>query len=595
MLKLSFALWFIIVTMVPTFAQKSAATLNIDSLKNLLASTKSEKEKVPLLLAIADYYQTNVIYDTAVQYKLEAVKVATTLLNKGDTTLRRSVVKNLLIVAESFLKTGQCEQALDYALQSRAFMQPTDVDYLVVFYKTAADALRMYAQAGAKKINEAEVYYDSLVQCGQKKYPEAWNKKIALDLAFCVYYLSLNDVDKALVYIKRADSLAPQFADPILASQVTYVYGSTYFTAKNYEKALIYLKEAEKTANAWSPDLYVELQRNIAQCYGAMGNYKMAFEYYEKFAPLRDSIYTKAAEKNYSETEAKFQNKEKQQQIELKNLQLAENKKQRYWLWGGIALLSLVALLLIIIYRNKKRTADILNTNNQQLATLNAALEDANQTKATLFSIIGHDLRSPISQVYQFLKLQQLNTNALSAEQKNELSTKIQSATGSLLESMEDLLIWSKTQMNAFKVDMQATAIAHITNQCCQLLSLNIEAKQLQIKNDIAPDASITTDSYYLQTIIRNLLQNAIKAAPDKSTVSINYHINEQGKIISINNFGTIFTQQQYEAAIQNTEAGKTLAGLGLRLVHELSQKINARVQFSNPATDQTTVHIIFE
>ncbi|HRF25200.1 MAG TPA: hypothetical protein PLR98_13585, partial [Chitinophagaceae bacterium] len=57
--------------------------------------------------------------------------------------------------------------------------------------------------------------------------------------------------------------------------------------------------------------------------------------------------------------------------------------------------------------------------------------------------------------MYQFLKLQQLNPDALSNEQKAELNNKIQNATGSLLETMEDLLLWSKTQMNEFKVTMQ--------------------------------------------------------------------------------------------------------------------------------------------
>ena len=94
--------------------------------------------------------------------------------------------------------------------------------------------------------------------------------------------------------------------------------------------------------------------------------------------------------------------------------------------------------MLVSFYRNKKKTAKLLDKKNRSLSKLNSDLEEANQTKAKLFSIIGHDLRSPISQVYQFLKLQQLNPDALNTEQKNELSNKIQTATGSLLETMED-------------------------------------------------------------------------------------------------------------------------------------------------------------
>ncbi|RZM11298.1 MAG: hybrid sensor histidine kinase/response regulator [Pedobacter sp.] len=282
------------------------------------------------------------------------------------------------------------------------------------------------------------------------------------------------------------------------------------------------------------------------------------------------------------------------QQLKVKNLQLDTAQKQRYWLIAGLILLLLVAVLLFIIYTNKKQTAQVLDEKNKMLSRLNTDLEEANETKAKLFSIISHDLRSPISQVYQFLKLQQLNPQLHNAEQKQQLSTRIQEATGSLLETMEDLLLWSKTQMSQFNTQMQRTALYPVVSQCEQLLKLNTDAKGIRIKNTIPEDTEVFTDPYFLQSILRNLLQNAIKASPENEVVGIECIINKQGISVLVTNKGIPFSQHDYEQVLSSDQTGKGLSGLGLRLVDELSAKLNVKVRFSVGADDSTTAEIHF-
>ena len=66
-------------------------------------------------------------------------------------------------------------------------------------------------------------------------------------------------------------------------------------------------------------------------------------------------------------------------------------------------------MLLYFIYRNKEKGNKILNNQNNELEKLNSELAVANETKAKLFGIIGHDLRSPASQIVQLLQLQKEN------------------------------------------------------------------------------------------------------------------------------------------------------------------------------------------
>jgi signal transduction histidine kinase len=575
-----FFLIFLFLINAQTFGQKNTLPNKPNELKNLLKLEKDSKTRIDILAALSLIYQKKFVFDSAINYRLEVVKLAEKYA-KNDTLFSSITANNLLKISRLYLTTGQFEQAIKYSTKAQQFVK-SNKGLLVFYYAEKAEVLRMYAQAGLKKIDESKVYYDSLTTIGRMAYPDAWKKRIALDLGYCDYFNVKNDTKNALKYIKSADSLALNYADETLKSQIKYMYGSTYFENKKYEAALPLLLEAEKTANTWSPDLYVELQRSIARCYGAMGNWQKAYIFYDKFAPLRDSIYVKAAESSLADAEAKFQNKEKQAQIEIKNLQLAQNNTQKKWYLAGLAALLVALGLLFWIFKTKQKANVAINEKNQVLEKLNNELTEANQTKAKLFGIISHDLRSPISQVYQYLKLQELNPNLLNEKQKTDLSGKIQTATGSLLETMEDLLLWSKTQLSQFNINIQKVEIKPIIDQSIQLLKLNIEAKNLNVENLIHENIKQNTDPYFLQIIIRNLLQNAIKASPESSKIIIDFAQNQ----ITMQNKGEIFTHSQYRAVIEGNQKQETLSGLGLKLVDELSQKIGVQINFGSIDND---------
>lgn len=247
--------------------------------------------------------------------------------------------------------------------------------------------------------------------------------------------------------------------------------------------------------------------------------------------------------------------------------------------------------MLIIFYRNKKKTADILNKNNKKLSELNNELEEANQTKAKLFGIIGHDLRTPVKQMYQFLKLQKMNVH--NEQEKAERSTKMEAATESLLEMMEDLLLWSKTQMNRLNPNIKQVFLLPALLPVEQLLQLTIEEKNIKLKNNITADITVMADDNFLQTIYRNLLQNAIKASPSDATITVDIVVQDDHTILSIQNSGLSFTQSDFEQQLETGRTNQTLNGLGLQLIQDLADKMKSSVVFT-PTEDGTIAQIIF-
>ncbi|NIJ54756.1 tetratricopeptide repeat-containing sensor histidine kinase [Dyadobacter arcticus] len=556
----------------------------------IIDTTRSEKDKVKLYVAVSSYYSLLGQYETQIKYLLASITSMKKLIENGQIKDRELIVADIMNLSELYISLNQPEKGLYYSLEARKYIVRNKT-FLSHHYKDMTDVY-----LSMENIEKAKVYYDSVANMidPTNRSDRSRSNKISIDLGFADYYLTKKQPDSARIYMSRANKLAEKWANNYLMSQVTYMNGEVYMAQKEYQKALPLLKASEPFCKEWAREIYVELLRSLAKCYAGTGQWQLANNYYEKYIPLRDSLYTEASKKSIADAEALYQNKDKQQQIEIKNLQIDEARQQRIWLISGLSFLASSLVLLGIIYRNKKKNAEILDEKNREMAKLIRELEEANLTKAKLFSIISHDLRSPISQVHQFLKLQQLNPKLLNETQKAELSDKIQLATGSLLETMEDLLLWSKTQINQFKADIQPVEVMQVTDQCLKLLQLNIESKKIQIDNNIPGKLMVETDPYYLQAIVRNLLQNAIKAADENSLISLKLNGSETYKILSIENTGPAFSQETYQHILSQKDGNQGLSGLGLRLVDELSEKTGLKIRFENPSENVTRALVEF-
>ncbi|MEI9957667.1 MAG: HAMP domain-containing sensor histidine kinase [Ferruginibacter sp.] len=522
-------------------------------------------------LGLADYLQSLVslkpLIDTAISPKFKLQYAITSIS-----------------IADIYLQLKQPDKALQYAKAGEKYapaLLSVEVGMLCRFVKT---------YAALYNIDSALQYHQRLIAtAGKSNVP--FSELVTSNIALANYYIKNNQPESAKAFVDSAQARA-KLTTKLLMSQADAISGDYYLQKNDFVSAKkFYTNAVDEMYNA-DRTAYCDIRKTLANIAMQEGNTTDAKKQFALYVQANDSLTMEKTSINLAEMEAKFQNKEKQQQIENKNLQLKVGRNKILWLITGAGLLFLVAILLLVINRNKKKTANILQEKNTSLAKLNSALEEANKTKAKLFGIISHDLRSPISQVYQFLKLQQLNPKLLNDEQKNELSTKIQTATGSLLETMEDLLLWSKTQMNEFKVNMTSVKIMPVIDACKNLLQLNSDAKNITYNILIDSNITASTDAYFLQTIIRNLLQNAIKASPENGAIEISANTEGNNLVFAIKNDGANFSQQQYQQILTSEEAAKSLNGLGLRLVDELAKKIGAFVQFKTLSTQGTLAEI---
>lgn len=537
-------------------------------------------------------------FDSVIYYNLQAIEFAKTIKKNEDIWLRIQFSKAYKNVGKSYLNIGQPEMALPYLILQRPFISNNDM--LSDYFKNRAEVDRMFTQAGQGVLDTLHIYYDSLTQLLSNKVSRAGYNLVALDLGLTDFYLAKNELNNAEKYINHANELAPLYADEALKDQAVYMKGLTYFSVGKYNEALNSLLVTEPKASGWDQGLYVELLRSIAKCYGKLGDYKNAYLYYDKFAPLRDSLYVKAAQQSFAEMEAKYQNKDKQTSIDdlsaeqqLANLKLKTAKRDKIYYIAGLILLGTIIASMFAMYKAKQKNTKLLQQKNEAMNVLNENLEKANITKAKLFSIISHDLRNPISQVYQFLDLQRNSPQVFTEAEKEQYNQQISDAAGVVLETMEDLLIWSKSQMQQFTTTIVPIVLNNIVKDVITFLHTQAIKKDIIINGNIKSTLIVNSDKNILEIIIRNLLQNAITYSPSNHPINIDAFQNTNATIISITDFGAgmperirrLFNEPQMTIDSNSS-------GLGLTIVKEMATLINAQITINTNKPNGTIISI---
>ncbi|MCB0443753.1 MAG: HAMP domain-containing histidine kinase [Flavobacterium sp.] len=153
---------------------------------------------------------------------------------------------------------------------------------------------------------------------------------------------------------------------------------------------------------------------------------------------------------------------------------------------------------------------------------------------------------------------------------------------------MEDLLLWSKGQMENFKPQPKNISVNSIFKDTLNHFS-GEEKIQITVDNQI--DFTINTDENYLKTIIRNLTGNAIKALKEIENPTIKWKAwQENGKFyLSISDNGKGADSEQFKALYDDKEVVGIKSGLGLHLIRDLAKAIHCEITVDSKLEEGTT------
>lgn len=612
----------LLLILLPIFsiAQNTSDT-TLDSLLTVF-KTQEALQQATTAKAIGVYYKKNSQYYNAIEYHLIARTIYSKLTTENERKKRTDMALCDLSIGANYYLIGDHKKSMEYYFKAYKVI-PENLDLL----------LNIATLFNSQKNLEKSFYYLNLAEKVAQKtntyLDKIWNKKSdvyfskkdsvngfkalkkSIDFSIkehnleqlAITYTNYGDLlpdskEKIDLYLKSKAIWDRYQPDNLLAISNNISIANFYRTIVDQPKMLLEngltkkeaINKAEeilldqilkcKKINHKGQNLQYSLEC-LSYVYELKQDYKKANDYFKECVVLYDSLNSIDTKNKILNVESSFKIGEKDKEIQLNQKIIKQEKQQKWFYIFGITMLAIIGLLLFNQSRNRKKT-------NEKLQLLNAELDQANKIKARFFSILNHDLRSPVANLIHFLHLQKDSPELLDEETKDRMQNKTISGAEDLLSSMEDILLWSKSQMENFRPQPKNISVHQLFEDTKKVFS---GYHKIQFVYENTNDIVIFTDENYLKTIVRNLTSNAINVFAVTSNPTIIWKAwQEKGKsYLSVSDNGPGASQEQFRALYNDKEVVGIKSGLGLHLIRDLAKAINCEIVVeSNPEKGTT-------
>ncbi|MFN3640557.1 MAG: sensor histidine kinase, partial [Flavobacterium sp.] len=315
--------------------------------------------------------------------------------------------------------------------------------------------------------------------------------------------------------------------------------------------------------------------------------FEKAYLLNNEYSKLKDSIFSQSNKNKIAALENQKALLEKDREISLRELKIEQKEKEKWYFTGGLILLTVIGGMLWYQNQTRKR-------KNEALRKLNKELDEANKTKARFFSILNHDLRAPVSQLIQFIHLQHDAPDLMNETTKLEMQQKTLKGAEHLLSTMEQLLLWSKSQMERFEPKFENVTLESLFEEIKQTAQQHPE---INFEFELITPKTIHTDPDYLKTVLRNLNGNAIKALKNQSEASIVWKSYQEEKdlYISIIDNGPGGDKDTFKALFDEQSVIGTKTGLGMHLIRDLVKAIKGTISLHSEPGKGTSITLHFK
>ena len=237
------------------------------------------------------------------------------------------------------------------------------------------------------------------------------------------------------------------------------------------------------------------------------------------------------------------------------------------------------------IYYGGKKYMLFISRNITERKKNQIKLQELNATKDRLFSIIGHDLKGPISSASLFFDMIAKNKNEFSEEQLSEFFKHHSNSLKNIKLLLDNLLEWAQSQKNETCFKIESINIKKIVRECIELLKDSADSKKIALSFNISDNLNAQADLVMIKTVIRNLISNAVKYCGEKGDIKAAAEYKDETVLISITDNGigmdeeTLRNLFKISAKVSRKGTnGETGTGFGLILCAELIAKNGGKI-----------------
>ncbi len=289
--------------------------------------------------------------------------------------------------------------------------------------------------------------------------------------------------------------------------------------------------------------LYQDYYNNCVMLFESLGDYENLYSNFRLYITYRDSLNKETASRQIAKINASYNAEKKDLEIARKE---SENKMLKLIIIVSILALLSSAIVTILLIRSsiiKRKANHLLEEKNKEITRINEELVKSsgeimernteiqnqrdeylklNATKDKFFSIIAHDLKNPLSGLLGVTEILVTEKDSLSQHELNEIYSSLNDSVRVTYSLLENLLLWSRSQTKSLHINREEIDFKLLAGEIMKLCSNTAKAKDIIFSDQIPPDLKVVADYNMLHTVLRNIINNAVKFTGKDGLVTIN-------------------------------------------------------------------------
>ena len=394
----------------------------------------------------------------------------------------------------------------------------------------------------------------------------------------CNALVEMGRVEEGDTYCQKAEAIFMKTESGFFLSAVLTNIGNVFLKMDDVERALSYhLKAHEVTKGLNNLQYLTNEYKNLAQDYYKLRDYKKSADFYKLFADSINKSHETLLDEKFTDAEAKFNTEQKDKEIALQKLSIAEQKKTRdRIIFGGLILLFVVfAFYQWYLFKHKKR---------KQLAEQELIKEqELNEARSRFLENISHEIRTPITLINGYLTL------AIEKNKDNpDLEKYIRSAMSSskkVLDNANEILELQKLERGQMPIERSDIALGTFFRRVFYSFESLAKLKKITLvyRPENLSGISINSDKNRIEKILNNFISNAIKFSPAGSELIFEAGANQGLLTVKVIDSGpgiAVGEQEKiFDRFYQSSNTGNIGGvGVGLSLASDFAKSLGGNV-----------------
>lgn len=552
------------------------------------------------------------LYDQSLAYHLQAMELAQEL---GDKKLLASIYNHIGVV---YRRKTDDNLALDYHLRALQTGEEIDdarniayasnsIGIIYTYQKNYTEALGYFYRAldlAEKRnnttgvainlnciawVHELEENYDTAIEYYERSLgvnEQAGNME---GMAICYndlgkLYRAMGQYNKSLEYYEKTLNIHQTTGDLHHVASNRINLGQVYADLGSYQRSLSELYDALDIARQLgSKRLLMDCYQQLAHTHEDLQHFESSLYYMKNYAAYRDSIYNEESSRQIAEFRTLFDTEKKEKEnillVAEKDALDAQVKRQRLTVLAVSTFLlffTAISIYLFVIRRKLLRYQEKINHQNEQLIENEKKLNEMIATKDKFFKIIAHDLRNHFNGLLGYSDLLAQTHKELGVDERDAMINDVSDISKNTFSLLENLLVWSRSQTDDMPFSPRQYHLSELVSSNIESVQSHIKSKGLRLTSDVDQEMMVYADKEMLDTVLRNLLMNAIKFSNKGGEVRIDAVQGKDHVRISVHDQGVGMSSEKMEILFDITQKTSTLGtkqekgtGIGLALCKE--------------------------